>query len=88
MSIAVDDMATAAPAPITTDSKVAAPSRRAAVEQNEAAPSIDALIKQCEATAARGDCADAKSLASKIEKADPKAYRARVLTNATIKACF
>ncbi|MDX2093610.1 MAG: hypothetical protein SFX73_37570 [Kofleriaceae bacterium] len=93
MSIAIDEVADApTPIEVTSDSKVAAPTapRRGPVagEIEKTTPSIDDLIKQCEAAAARGDCASAKNLATRIEKADPKAYRARVSTNATIKPCL
>ena len=51
-------------------------------------PTIDELVKQCESAAARGDCAAAKSFAQRIQKSDPKAYKARISTNAKITACF
>lgn len=50
--------------------------------------SIDELVKQCAAAAARGDCATAKRLATKIEQTDADVFRARVASDAKIKACL
>jgi hypothetical protein len=83
MSIATDE-APAAESPPPPPPMTPAPKAQKA----DVAPSIDELIKQCEAAAARGDCATAKRLATKIEQADAEAFRARVAPNAKIKACL
>ena len=55
------------------------PKRRASGAACGSAPtSIDQLVKQCQAAAARGDCAAARALAARIATDDAEAYRARV----------
>jgi len=88
MTIASGELEEAAPSPTAGASAPAADEGKAAAATRAAPPSIDALIKQCDAAAARGDCATAKRLAGQIQQLDAKAYRARITTSATIKPCL
>lgn len=46
------------------------------------------LIKQCEAAAAKNDCAAVRTIASKIAQQDPQTYRNRVVKNAKVARCL
>jgi hypothetical protein len=50
--------------------------------------SIAALVKQCEAAAAKNDCPAVRVIAQKIEKQDPVLYKQKVAKNATIARCL
>jgi hypothetical protein len=49
---------------------------------------IAQLVKQCEAAAAKNDCAAVRTIASKIEKQDPSTYRLKVSKNAAVARCL
>ena len=46
------------------------------------------LIKQCEAAAAKNDCAAVRTIAQKIAKQDPSTYRLKVAKNAAVARCL
>jgi hypothetical protein len=50
--------------------------------------SIAQLLKQCEAAAAKNDCAAVRTIAAKIAKQDPQAYKNRVLKSSSISRCL
>lgn len=49
---------------------------------------IAQLLKQCEAAAAKNDCASVRSIANKIAQQDPATYRNRVVKNANVARCL
>lgn len=49
---------------------------------------IAQLVKQCEAAAAKNDCAAVRSIAQKIAKQDPSTYRLKVSKNAAVARCL
>lgn len=50
--------------------------------------SIAQLVKQCEAAAAKNDCAAVRAIAAKIAQQDPQTYRTRVLKSASVARCL
>jgi hypothetical protein len=50
--------------------------------------SVAQLIKQCEAAAAKNDCAVVRTIAAKIAQQDPQTYRNRVVKNAKVARCL
>ncbi len=51
-------------------------------------PSVPQLIEQCEAAAARGDCAAVRLLAARISTRAPGAYKDRVVKNTSVARCL
>lgn len=51
-------------------------------------PTIAQLVKQCEAAAAKNDCAAVRTIARKIEKQDPSTYRSKLAKNAAVARCL
>jgi hypothetical protein len=50
--------------------------------------SVAQLVKQCEAAAAKNDCAAVRTIAQKIAKQDPSTYRLKVAKNAAVARCL
>ncbi len=46
------------------------------------------LVKQCEAAAAKNDCAAVRTIVQKIAKADPAAYRLKLSKNTAVTRCL
>jgi hypothetical protein len=62
--------------------------REGGKHEREREPSIDQLVNQCISAASRGDCAAVRATASRVKKADPGAFRARLERQPTIARCL
>jgi hypothetical protein len=76
-----------APAPDKSVSRKPLPSIEGA-DRTVRDASVAQLVKQCEAAAAKNDCAAVRSIAAKIAKQDPQTYKNKLLKSSNVARCL